>query len=205
MKEYQSNSYRSREESAKKEAPKKKVEKVIKGTAKIRENKKRKITDMFISEDVSNVKSYIFGDVLVPAIKDAVSDIVKDAVDMLLFGRTDHRRSDRGRSGNKVPYYSYSRERREDRRESEGYSSRNRFDYEDVVMDSRAEAETVRRELMAIIEEYGVATVLDLYDLVGQTAPHTSSNWGWTNVRNAEPIKVRDGYVLRLPKAMPID
>ena len=56
-----------------------------------------------------------------------------------------------------------------------------------------------------LIETYGSATVADLYDLVGITCNYTDNKYGWTNLRNAEPIRVRDGYMLKMPKALPID
>ena len=55
------------------------------------------------------------------------------------------------------------------------------------------------------METYGLVRVADLYDLVGITGSYTDNKYGWTNIRNVEPIRVRDGYMLKLPKAMPID
>ena len=206
MENYQSNSHRSKELATAEQAPEKRVEKkVVSGSVKTRDNKMRKLTDIFVSEDVSNVKSYIFMDVLVPAIKDAVSDIVKDGIDMILFGRNSSSRS-KSSSTSKVSYRSYYDDRREDRRDRDSYSSRNDSIYEDVVFESRADAEAVRREMLAIIDRFKVVTMLDLYDLAGKTPPRGSSNWGWTDIRNAEPIRVRGGgYILSLPKAMQID
>ena len=45
-----------------------------------------------------------------------------------------------------------------------------------------------------------------MYDLSGLTPPYTANSYGWTSIRTAEPVRVRDGgYVLKLPKASPID
>ena len=79
---YKPNSHKSKEEAAEKRA-----EKVITGQAKIKKKTEmQKFADAFISEDASKVKSYIFTDVLIPAVKKVVSDIVKDSIDMLLYG-----------------------------------------------------------------------------------------------------------------------
>ena len=56
-----------------------------------------------------------------------------------------------------------------------------------------------------MLETYGVVSVADMYDLVGITCNYTDNKYGWTNLRNAEPVRVRDGYMLKLPKAGPID
>lgn len=203
MREYQPNSHKSKEEAASTQvaAREKKVQKVVSGKVKTKSNEKRKLANIFISEDAANVKSYVFMDVLVPAIKKAISDIVTDGVDMILYGE----KSDRKRkSGSKVSYRSYYDDKRDDRRDS-GYRSRSRFDYDDLVFDTRAEAEAVREQMVEVIDQYGMVTVADMYDMADVPAPFTSSKYGWTNISRAETKRVRDGYILELPKAMPID
>lgn len=54
----------------------------------MKKSEMQKFADVFISEDVNNVKSYIVMDVLVPAIKKAISDIVTNGIDMILYGET---------------------------------------------------------------------------------------------------------------------
>lgn len=203
MTEYQPNSHRSRESQTTDAPVERRVEKVVKGKVQTRENKGRKLTDIFISEDVSNVKSYIFMDVLVPAIKKAISDIVTDGIDMVLYGGTG--RSKKSSSGSKVSYRSYYDDR-PDRRESSSYSNRTRFDYDDILFDSRVEAEKVYREMQEVIERYGYCSVADMYDMAGLTPPFTANKFGWTSVRNAEIVRVRGGdYVIKLPKITPFD
>ena len=55
-----------------------------------------------------------------------------------------------------------------------------------------------------IMEEYGIVRVADLYDLVGITGDYTDNKYGWTNIRSAEVVRVRDGYKIKMPRAMPI-
>ena len=55
-----------------------------------------------------------------------------------------------------------------------------------------------------IMEEYEIVRVADLYDLVGVTGEHTDNKYGWTNIRNAEIERVRDGYRIKMPRALPI-
>ena len=203
MTEYRPNSHVSKKAEAAEPVGEKKIEKVVTGNVKTRDNKGRKFADIFISEDAANVKSYIVMDVLVPAIKKAVSDIVTDGISMILYGGTGGSRSGRS-SGNKVSYRSYSDDRRDDRRDDR-YISRNRFDYDDIVFETRGEAESVRRQMLDVIDRYGFVTVADMYDMAGITPPYTSNNYGWVSIRSAEAVRVRDGYVLKLPKASPID
>lgn len=204
MTDYQSNSHKSKEGRA--EAPReKRVQKVVSGKVTTKKNDGRKLANIFVSEDVANVKSYIFMDVLVPAIKKLISDVARDGVDMLLYGRTGG--SGKRSSSSNVSYRKYYDDRRDDRY-SGSSSNRNRFDYDDLGFERRGDAEVVLDHLQAIADEYGIARVADLYDLADVTAPYTSNRYGWTKeaLRNVHANRSRDGkYVLDLPKAMQID
>lgn len=207
MEQYASNSHRSREEQSKTE--KKKVDKVIKGKARTKKKSElSKVASMFISEDATSVKSYVLMDVLIPAVKKAISDIVTDGIDIILYGGSGGS-SNRSRSrGSKVSYSKYYDDRD---RDSDRVRARRpgRYDLDDIVLDTRGEAESVLGTMDDIIDTYGMVTVADLYDLVGLTCDHTAQKFGWTNLANAEPVRVRDsngyGYALKLPKALPIN
>lgn len=208
MTEYQSNSHRSKElQKVESAAPaERKVQKVISsGQAKTRVNNGRKLADIFISEDAANIKSYIFMDVLVPAIKKAISDIVTDGVSMLLYGgKGSGRSADRVSAAPKVSYRNYYDDGR-DRRD--GYTARVRFDYADVSFPSRGDAEAALSQMCEILDRYPFVTVADLYEMAGleRECPHTANKYGWTNLRSADVVRVSDGYIIKLPKAMPID
>ena len=47
--------------------------------------------------------------------------------------------------------------------------------------------------------------IADLYDLVGMDSNYTDNRYGWTNLRSAQVVRVRDGYLLKLPKALPLN
>lgn len=204
MEEYKSNSHKSKAALP----PKKKVEKVVSGKVKSKKKSElRKFTDVFISEDAGNVKSYIFMDVLVPAIKKAVSDIVTDGIRMLLYGETGYSKKNSGAS-----YVSYGRYYdKENNRRGGNPSSRGRSSYNsgptygDIILDNYGEADEVLTRMDELIDVYGTVSVADLYDLVGITGNYTDNNYGWTNLRSASIVRVRDGYLLKLPKALPLD
>ena len=69
MEDYKPNSNRFKEEQNEK-VEEKKIEKVV--TGKVLTKKRSKVNQFFdeiVSEDAKNVKSYVFGEVLIPAIK----------------------------------------------------------------------------------------------------------------------------------------
>lgn len=79
---YPSNSFKSKEMT--KDIEKHEVKKVISGNAK----KKPKIFDNFFAEDLKQIKVYIVTDILVPALKDLISNTISKGTDMLLFGES---------------------------------------------------------------------------------------------------------------------
>ena len=55
------------------------------------------------------------------------------------------------------------------------------------------------------IDQYGIISVSDLCELVGISGNYTDNKYGWTSLRTADVVRTRDGYILKLPKALPID
>lgn len=200
MDDYKPNSHRFKEEQktdVKEES--KKLEKVVNGSVKVR--KKSHLKEALISEDASNIKSYIVIDVLIPAIKKAISDIVKNGIEMLLYG--DSGRSNGQRSPSSSVSYRDYYDRREDRYRPNP-SQRQGRSIDDLVIESRGEAEEVLTRMDELLETYKMVTVADFYDLVGVTCDYTDNNYGWTSLRSAEVVRVRDGYIIKLPRALPI-
>ncbi len=202
MENYKPNSHKSKEENKALPDEREKLEKIIKGTAKTKKNEMRKLRDVFISEDVKSVKSYILMDVLVPAIKDAIEDIVTNGIRMVLRGETSARKSS---SASKISYNRIYDSKINNDRFARDSSPSLRYSYDDIVLESRGEAEDVITRMEEIIEEYGFVRVADLYDLVGITGDYTDNKYGWTSIRSAEPVRVRNGYMLRLPRAIPLN
>jgi hypothetical protein len=82
--------------------------------------------------------------------------------------------------------------------------ARSQHDFDDIVLDSRVEAEEVIEKLFEVVSRYGAATVADLYELVGLSTAHTDQKWGWTDVRGAGVSRIRGGYLLDLPDPEPL-
>ncbi len=184
---------------------KKKVEKVITGTAKRKPDNARKFTNLFAPGDMSSIKEYIIMDIVVPAVKKMVSEVVRNGVDMLMWGESGRGKNYSGNS-DKVSYRSYYGSNDNSRNNSSTSRTRSVFDYDNISIPTRQEAEEVIRQMDAIIEVYGMVSVADLYDLCGITDHnYMNAKYGWLNIRTAEAVRVRDGYILKLPRAMPLD
>lgn len=195
MENYPSNSHKAREEVAEK-----KVEKVVSGkTSTKKKSGIRKLSDTFLSEDVSNVKSYIFSEVLLPAAKKLVSDIVTNGTNMLLYGEIKNKKG----NSSKVSYSRYYDDRSRDYRSP---VVRNIFDYDEIIFETRGDAEAVLDAMYDILNQYKVVSVAELYDLASITTHnYTCNNYGWIDLRGSSVVRVRDGYILKLPRALAID
>ena len=78
-------------------------------------------------------------------------------------------------------------------------------DFCDIVLDNRGEAEEILSQLVDLTIDYGAASVSDLYYMVGIASNHTDQKWGWKDLSSAYVARVRDGYMLKLPKTILID
>lgn len=211
--EYTPNSYKYKEEqklAAEKNADKK-IEKVIVGTATTK--KKTELSKfagkLFSTEDMSDIKSHLIDDVLIPGIKNTILDIIIDGASRALGGRG--RRSSSTYSGGSRVSYRDCYERKDDRLTTGGAAARPRFDFDEIVFPTRGDAEAVRDQMTDVIDRYGFVTVGDMYDMADLPQPWTSQKYGWEKNPNGNPmalssvIPVRDGYVIKLPKASPLN
>ena len=206
MEDYKSNSHKAKETAE----SEKKMTKVVKGTTTTRKKSElQKVADVFIYEDVSKVKNYILMDVLVPAIKKGLYDIVTGGADMILYGGSGGGNNRSERSGSKVSYISYDkkyRNLRDEPRDSQSVRTRTGIDYDDIVFNNRGDAERVLASMDAALDQYDFITINDMYDLADITSNnYMLDKYGWTNIRSAEVVRVREGYVIKMPKPHPLD
>lgn len=198
--------YPANSKKAKQDAPpaKEPVEKVV--TNEVTRRKQgagSKFIHTFISEDGGSVFQYVVMEVLLPAAKNMVSDAVSQGIERMLFGDSRPRPS-----GRRTGYVNYSQASTHrgvtDPRPPLSRQAKATHDFSDIILSTRAEAEDVVDRLRDLIGTYEVATVSDLYDLVGLTGEFTDDKWGWDDLRSASVQPIRGGYILRLPRTQPI-
>lgn len=181
----------------------KKLEKVVKGEVKKKSGTGKILSNEFVKEEPSYVRDYILGEVVLPAVKNLIADIINNGVSMFLFGETraprrgDNR--DRGRYSQRDRCY--QRDEYDEPRERR-YRNRMRYDdFSHIVLTSRSDAVTVLNDMRDYIEDYGSVTVSNLYELVGEDSQAIDNSYGWTNLDRAYIDSVRGGYIIEFPKA----
>ena len=210
------NSHRHYEETKEKS----KAEKIIEGKA----NKQKKPMGKQVKEaligDATEVKTYLLWDVLVPAIKDTMVDLIKAFAEGIFHSNGSRQRNPYVQRNGQTSYVSYSsygnyRNSRSSRyydgpgetpRYARGsYNPRTAQDFDQIVYDNRADAENVLNALAERTVQYGVATVADLYEFSGIPSSYTDTDYGWPEIGGSHVDRVRDGYVIRLPRPERLD
>jgi hypothetical protein len=193
------------------QAKKEKVERVTSANA-VRRRKPlgKKFSQVFIGGDAKTALEYMFLQVLIPAAKEAIVEAASSGFEKLVYGDSRPRRHRMGTptSGpmGHVAYHRMSSASRHEDRPSTLPSmlprrTRSRHDFDDIVINSRQEAEEVLGRLYDLISKYHSATVADLYELTGLQSSHTDHKWGWTALPGAAIGRVRGGgYLLDLPE-----
>jgi len=197
--DYPSNSKRARIDP---EEDKPKQEKIVTGDVVTRKKGVgSKIYETFFSESSNSVVQYVVMEVLVPAAKNMISDAVSQGVERLMFGDIRPRATQGSRPG----YTNHSRAQPQSTpQRTMTRQARTTHDFSDIILESRGDAEDVLDRLRFLIDKYDVATVNDLYDLVGISGEFTDDKWGWYDLRSASVRAIRGGYLLILPRTQPI-
>lgn len=183
---YPGNSDRAKE--------KKEIVPVAKARVK-RESTARKVVGEIIREDARSVGETVLWDVIIPTVKNLISDTVTRGIESMLYGDS------RPRSRNNYSDYSgYSRlkdgrdrpvERRERRSARQAEPERN-----EIIFDTRSDANDVIDRMSDIIDQYGQASLADLNALIGASSNFIDDNWGWTDMGSFDVRQVRDGFML---------
>ena len=193
--------YSSLKGNSHKEREREKVKPVVKSPVKIKKKSGfRKVVDVFMANDVSDVRSYILLDVLVPAVRKVIYDVFAGSLKMALFGDSDVSKSS---PASRISYQKYY----DSGRTSTTRVARNRvgYDFDDIIIESKGEADDILACMDEMMANYHVVSVTDFYDLLGVESSHTDNKYGWNDIRNASIVRVGGGYVIKLPRALPLD
>lgn len=209
MTEFPSNSKNSQPPKP----PEKNVQQVVTGEAASRKKSLgRRFRDVFIGGDTKSVVAYVIGDVLVPQAKDMLAEAISSGFERLIYGDSSPGR----RFGRRPPtgpgptnYTRYAvrgnnpigRQGHEDRRPVTVRTQ----DIDDILLATRVEAEMVVDRMYDLLRDYETVTVADLHSLVGLSSSYTDQKWGWTDLQGTDIRRVRDGYILVLPKTVSLD
>lgn len=196
----------------KEEKPEKeKVEKVISGTVVHRKKPLgRRMQAFLFGDGEDNVLDWVVNRVLIPSGREMIVEALQQAVERRVYRGDDSPHRYRGRPsvfGSNPNHTNYSRYSQQSPPPKPQMNNRSRamHDFNDLVIQSRGEAQSVIDELRRYIEKYGLTTVSDLYNLVGETPNAVDEKWGWTDLNVANVRRTNQGFILELPRTIPIE
>lgn len=162
----------------------------------------------FFVDDLPDIANHLVVDVAIPAAKNAITDMVTQGIQQLLYGAVD---INRGRSSTYTSYGSVSRAtygkntpgnaRHLEPRKSMRQSS---VRVDDLVFETKADATEVIEYMAEIMEKYGQFSVADLYSSVGIKPNYTDERWGWTTLNAFDVRSSREGWVIVSDSPEPI-
>lgn len=196
-----SHSYKAKQKALENKQTEKKIEKVV--TGKVITKKKSGFSSFasdFVSVNLKDIKRIVIDDTLIPKIKEVLYDIVMDTTDVILYGDTKRSRSRRGIGSNTVLYNKFSDRSRRDPRPV----LTPQHQIEDVILERKSDADSVLDRMQEILDQYGIVKVSDLNELTGRVGFYTDHSFGWTSLAKAEIVRVREGWLIQLPRPMSI-
>lgn len=167
------------------------------------------IASMFVAGNTESVFSYVLNDVLLPAAKSTIQEMITSGIDMMLFGETrSHGRSSRA-SRSTISYGNFYQRSSggPSKRSAQRHSSpRDRFGLEDIYFRHGDEATEVLDQMCEQLEDYGVVTVAEYFDLASvEGATWAHNKYGWDDLSKAYCTHEREGYTIVLPTPTELD
>lgn len=168
----------------------------------------RKFAHYIIADTVETARERTFKDILIPGVRNLIFDTFNEMLATMLFPDDvqrpagGYRGGSGARRGGKTSYDKYydDKNRRTGNGGRGGGSYRDMpYDPDDIILDTRAQANDALDELDYIIHKYGQASIANFYDIVGVTGEWTDNRYGWTSIRGAAIKPVRDGFMVILP------
>lgn len=192
-------SYNSLNQGAKAEPPKErpKLEAVATGKEKKKSGLAKFAEDINLKENSREVGNYVVKDVIVPALKKTITDVVAGGLNVLFYGTASGSGKSSWSYGNGTNYNSISSGGRPPQQQRQ----QNNAPLNSIIYyDTRDDAERVLSCMCDLIIDYGVCSVADMYDLSGKTWAYTQQSYGWTDLGDCKPVYCKDGWYITLPR-----
>lgn len=185
--------------------PKKKVEAVIPpGSKRVERPATRRFFDFLFAESPKDLARKVGRDVVVPRLKAGVEEAFNNFLAGMLWGGNSNRPNSmiQGtvlRAGG-TSYSAVSTQAAMLAARGALPVSASTGSYQDLVVPTQQFAETLLANMYDLLNQYRVVAVADLYEAAALTPAPADNSYGWTNLDAARISKVRDGYLLELPR-----
>ena len=178
---------------------------VVKGATPVKHSSLRQIRDSFIAESPRSLVDTVLMNVVIPRLKAGVEEALNSFLAGILWGNSTNRPqsslvSKAMQRGGVINYSAYSSQPSGLAQARALNTTRSAGNYRDLVLPSQDMAEILLANMFDLLSEYRVVAVADLYELAEITPQPSDNAYGWMNLDGARISKVRDGYLLELPR-----
>lgn len=197
---------------------KKEFKKVVTGEVIVRKKPpSRRFKEFFTGQNAKETLVYVWTDILIPGTKELVLETVTSGMEKRFFGEARSRRRGPAMVGGlfgNAGYTAYNRmtgpsgpmNRPDPRQGSTSLRGRvSSRDIQEIILPTRAQGQEVLDQLIWATDQYGSVTVADLWDILEVTGEFTDDKWGWTDLMGADVVRVHEGYLLDLPRPIPLE
>ena len=192
------------DKSAPQGVPKKAIKPVVSGAVQVQRPATRRFFDFLFAESPKVLAKKIGRDIVVPRLKASFEEAANGFLGGMLWGDGANRPMNhmvrgtvlRG-GGVNYAHISDPANALTQARQATVQSSGN---YQDIVVPTQQFAEVLLANMYDLLNQYRVVAVADLYELAAITPAPSDNAYGWTSLDTARISKVRDGYLLELPR-----
>ena len=184
---------------------KEKLKPVVNTATQVDRSASKRLLDYLFAESPKQLAVKIGHDVIVPRLKAGFEEAANSFLSGMLWGSSANRPNSGlvGRPmlrGGGVNYSAISSNNPSLLQARQANVSRSSGNYKDVVVPTLQEAELLLASLYDLHNQYRAVAVADLYELAGISPQISDNSYGWTSLEGARISKVRDGYLLELPR-----
>ena len=189
----------------------KKVDRIV--TGEVIQRKKplgKRFMSTFFGGDAKSAATHVFEHVIISSVRDLVANSLEAGINQMIYGDS------RPRGGgvnvgsalvSGLGKFSYDRISSGPAPKSGGLlgrsspDTRNELDLNEIILNSKIEADLVLEKMFQLLQRYDVVTVGDLYDMLGVSTRNFMVNqYGWKSLMTARVTRTRGGgYLLVLP------
>lgn len=203
--DFPSNSNKSK--AVQEEQKPQKLEKIVEGgVKKSKPSILKKVTKaIFCDVDEEDLRTQIIFDYIIPTAKDTIVSIINMVTDTVFYGSTGAKRKSTTNNPKpaRVSYSSYY----DNKNEKPKAGRTATYDFDQITLDSRGDAEKVIDAMIDMSSEYGAASVGDFLDLVGVDNNFTDYKYGWSTdlLTRTTITRSHNGYIINFPNPTHLD
>lgn len=174
----------------------------LKGKVTLKKSKMDSLGKSVIQGSITDAIANAITDLIIPAGRDLLFNVVTSVSQTLIYGESDQ--PSVSNRVNRIPYSSISNYNRMGRPTSHVQKVR-QLPEDGFIFERKSDADAALEHLHEACDTFGVVSVQALYEICEQTAPYTANKYGWMNLDDARVERTRGGYILKLPRSMPLD